>query len=178
MLLLIDGYNLLFQSQLVGRGRGKDWLQRARTRLVRMLTARLPEVLVARTTIVFDASQRMDPQTDLITQAGMKIVFAAEHPEADDLLEDLIRSHPTPKMLQVVSSDLRVQRCGRARRAQVIDSESFLRRCESGYYLRSQSQGFESGQDISSDSPNLSDEEIEFWLTEFSDDNDKSKDSG
>jgi uncharacterized protein len=167
MLILIDGYNLLFQSQLVGRGRGQGWLQRARNRLVRLLSSGLPIELVGKTTIVFDASQPVDPQSDYVTQEGIRIVFAVEHPEADDLLEEMIRAHPTPKRLQVVSSDLRIQRCGRSRRAQVIDSESFLQRCESGFYRRQSARELEPLEESSGEIPELSQEEIEFWMREF-----------
>ena len=45
MLLLIDGYNLLHQSDLLGRGRGQRWLQQARDRLVQRLAERLDAML-------------------------------------------------------------------------------------------------------------------------------------
>jgi uncharacterized protein len=178
MFVLIDGYNLLFHSQLVGRGRGQGWLQRARERMFALLASRLPESQLGKVTIVFDASQRTESQPQACSVRGMQIVFASEHPEADDLLEELIRSHSAPKQLLVVSSDLRVQRSGKVRRAMVIDSESFLDRCESGYYLHAQqSQGREKPRrdSVEETSPQeqqlgLSKEEVEFWLKEFGND--------
>ncbi|MEM8735650.1 MAG: NYN domain-containing protein, partial [Planctomycetota bacterium] len=53
--ILIDGYNLLFQSTLVGRSRGDGWLQQARLRLIGWLAERMNQNERKQTTIVFDA---------------------------------------------------------------------------------------------------------------------------
>lgn len=77
------------------------------------------------TTVVFDKSQGKQSQLDHQTTRGLKILFAVEHDEADDLIEELIKAHHSPKSLIVVSSDLRVRRHAMARRAQSIDAETF-----------------------------------------------------
>ena len=170
MRVLIDGYNLLFQSQLTGRGRGPGWLERARGRLIAFLQNRLTAELVDKTTIVFDASQANDASRGhsdshgYVTERGLQVLFATGHDQADDLLEQLIRQHPTPRQLQVVSSDQRIRRCARARRAQSIDSESFLQALESAP-AREPADG--SSVDQNDDSPRLSPNEIDYWLREF-----------
>lgn len=164
MRILIDGYNLLFQSQLVGRGRGPHWLKAARQRLIGHLSSRLTPELASQTRIVFDASQGIEPTHDETLSSGMQIVFANDHPEADDLLEELIRCHHAPKGLTVVSSDMRVRRCARARRAISLDSETFLDRLHAGSF------GIEvvvDEQSVGDDSPTMTDEQVNFWLREF-----------
>jgi predicted RNA-binding protein with PIN domain len=169
MLILIDGYNLLFHSQMVGKGRGPGWLKGSRERLIRFLISGVSQDLIARTTVVFDATQGADPQSDFIVPPGLRIVFAVQHPEADDLLEEMIRSHPTPKRLCVVSSDRRIKRCGRSRKAQVIDSEHFLQRCEGGYYRECStgSTDTDPAGNKSDKESTLSQNEIDFWIREF-----------
>ncbi len=170
MRILIDGYNLLFQSELVGTGRGPGWLDRARQRLIALLHAHLPEDLLARTIVVFDASQTGDSSQDFQSQKGVSIVFSRQHPEADDLLEELIRKHPTPKRLQVVSSDHRIRRCAKARRAQSVDSESFLRSLEnqqSSPTSKTKPRGSEEADPTLDATPELTEEQIDFWLKEF-----------
>lgn len=165
MRILIDGYNLLFQSQLVGRGRGPGWLQRARDRLIKHLHSHIAKDLLARTTIVFDASQTGDASKDVLSSHGVSILFAREHPEADDLLEELIRQHSSPKNLTVVSSDQRIRRCANGRRARSIDSEAFLDSLEKQEFQLPKSA---TRQDNLSDEPlELSEEQIEYWLREF-----------
>jgi predicted RNA-binding protein with PIN domain len=121
------------------------------------------------TVVVFDKSQGQQSNLDFQTSLGLQVKFAVEHDEADDLIEELIRKHFSPKSLTVVSSDLRVKRQAVARRAEAVDSEQFLRRLEQDYYL-----------DQEGSSPNkvpvdkglqreLSEEEVKFWLNEFGD---------
>jgi hypothetical protein len=67
----------------------------------------------------------------------IEIKYAYEHREADDLIETIIRRHPQPKQLTVVSSDHRLQRCAHARRAAAIDSDVWLLQLEQGHCLSS-----------------------------------------
>ncbi len=128
--LLIDGYNVLFQSQLVGRGRGPQWLHAARNRLLKLLASRLTPDELSTTQVVFDAP-RMGPAPPGLTQpSGLSVCFAVDHDEADDLLEQIVREHPTPKQLTVVSSDQRIRRCARAKRATSLDAQTFLDQLE------------------------------------------------
>jgi predicted RNA-binding protein with PIN domain len=121
------------------------------------------------TTIVFDKSQGKETQHDTQTTRGLKIAFANEHPEADDLIEELIQAHSAPKSLIVVSSDLRVRRRAQTRRAQSLDSESFLRTLEDGKFL-SKPQEAESDRGSAvgfDDEKTLTENEVQFWLREF-----------
>lgn len=128
--ILIDGYNVLFQSQLVGRGRGRQWLPAARNRLLQLLTSRLTPAELSTTQVVFDAPQVGQAPPGVTQPSGLSICFAVGHDEADDLLEQIIREHPTPKQLTVVSSDQRIRRCARAQRATSLDAQQFLDQLE------------------------------------------------
>lgn len=132
--LLIDGYNLLHHSQLLGRARGPKWLQLARDRLIRHVAKLLDDSERSRTQFVFDVKRRSSaPPEDAVVE-GMLITYAIDHIEADDLIERIIRQHPQPKLLTVVSSDHRLQRSAQARRATSVDSDVWLeqleRRCQ------------------------------------------------
>lgn len=166
MRILIDGYNLLFQSGLGGRARGPGWIQNARDELLRTLQQRMSALWLQSTTVVFDKSQGRSTQLDYQTSAGIWVKFAVEHDEADDLIEELIRAHHSPKSLTVVSSDLRVRRQALARRAEAVDSELFLRRLESSYYANPTTAEEQSAE---SNDNELSEEEVRFWLKEFGD---------
>lgn len=124
--LLIDGYNLLHQSQHLGNARGPKWLLLARERLIHHVARLLDESERSRTQFVFDVRRRKSSAPLDTVVEGMRISFAVDHCEADDLIETIIRQHPHPKQLTVVSSDHRLQRCALARRASAIDSDVWL----------------------------------------------------
>ncbi len=162
--LVIDGYNVLFQSQLVGKGRGPQWLSAARSRLVRMLEGQIAAEDILLSQLVFDAPQFGTAPGPQVLPSGLLVVYATNHEEADDLIEEVIRQHPTPKQLRVVSSDLRIQRCARARRAQTIGAQEFL----SQLVRKQPTRGVESDSSADAEQP-LSESEVAFWLKEFED---------
>lgn len=161
---LIDGYNLLFQSSLIGKGRGKGWLERARLRLLKLLTTGVEKPDLALTQVVFDASQRGIAEQDFVFESGILVVFANDHPEADDLLEELIRKHAHPKTLTVVSSDNRIRRAAKARKAISVDSETFLDRLEK---FSSWQTPADATQVTEAEGNALEQEEVEYWMKEF-----------
>ena len=123
MSLLVDGYNLIYAANIVGPGIGPRGLERARQALLNTLAAALPEAERARTVIVFDAAAAPPGLPRQLTHQGMLVRFAAGYESADELLEELIVADSAPKRLTVVSSDHRVQRAARKRRAKAIDSD-------------------------------------------------------
>ncbi|MCA9133374.1 MAG: NYN domain-containing protein, partial [Planctomycetales bacterium] len=82
-LLLIDGYNLLFQSNFVGRGRGPNWLAKARLRLLRRIEQSLRPEQLRGTHIIFDAPKvGVAPQEECLP-SGVRVAYAVDHAEAD-----------------------------------------------------------------------------------------------
>ncbi|MCA9107394.1 MAG: NYN domain-containing protein [Planctomycetales bacterium] len=123
MRLLIDGYNLLHASGLMGRAIGPGALERARDRLVTQVAARLTEQERALTVIVFDARSAPPGASSEYTVDGLGIRFAVDYVSADEMLVELVRAHAAPESLTVVSSDHQVQVATSRRGATVIDSD-------------------------------------------------------
>ena len=126
MSLLIDGYNLLHVSGVFGTGPSDTPLRASREALLGVLAGRLDEAARRQTTIVFDARHAPPGLPRRVQQMGMTVHFAAEYRDADELLEQLIAEHHAPRALVVVSSDHRVQRAARRRRATAVDSDRWF----------------------------------------------------
>ncbi len=140
MALLIDGYNLLHVTSVLGpapRARtltdrqrcvqhGPSGLQRAREALLRFLAASIDAADLPRTTIVFDAKDAPPGLPDIVDCSGMTVRYAREYVDADTLIEELIQAETAPRSLLVVSSDHRIQRAARRRRAAAIDSDCWF----------------------------------------------------
>ena len=124
--LLIDGYNLLHAAGLGRSHYGPGDLQRARQALLRRLFELLTPDEIARTAVVFDARQPPPHLPPHWYIHGLRVVYARPHGDADLLLEELIDGHSHPKRLTVVSSDHRLHRAAKSRRAVATDSDEFL----------------------------------------------------
>jgi uncharacterized protein len=120
---LIDGYNLLYATGILGRNIGPGTLARARFGLLNFLAASLGEVARRATIVVFDArdAPRGVPRT--ADHRGITVRYAVGYDDADALVEELIRAHSAPRTLVVVSSDRHIQRMAKRRRAITVDSE-------------------------------------------------------
>jgi predicted RNA-binding protein with PIN domain len=163
MPLLIDGYNLLHASNILGRGRGSSALERSREALLNVLAASLPPEELPRTTIVFDAR---DPPWGLSRQTnhqGITVIFASREADADSLIEELIKKHSAPRKLTVVSSDHRLHRAANRRRATAIDSDRWFAELLRQRHERSHPT---TADTIKPEGP-FSSGEVDFWLRQF-----------
>jgi predicted RNA-binding protein with PIN domain len=134
--LLIDGYNLLHAAGLARRTYGPGDLERCRRNLLELIGRQMSDEQRRRTTFVFDAK---DPPPDADrhgTHAEMLILYAERDEEADDMIERLIAGHSAPRQLVVVSSDHRLHKAARRRKAAPIDSDAFLDECARRVYCR------------------------------------------
>lgn len=123
--LIIDGYNLLHAAGMMPGRIDGEMLARARSRLLRFLEGRITSSERERTTIVFDVNRTMAEVSERETIHGMTVLNAIAYPDADTLIEQLIREHSAPKQLVVISSDHRLHKAARVRKAKPIDSEDF-----------------------------------------------------
>lgn len=165
--LLIDGYNLLHATGALNLTRGANALAKARDRLLAQIAGSLTETDRLKTQVVFDARRSGTASTldSEVIVRGMTVTFAVGFHEADELLEQIIRQHPNPKTLTVVSSDLRVQRCATARKAIAIGSDGWLMQALDGPRPSTNNTADESEEhEPRSD---LSAEEVQKWLREF-----------
>jgi len=167
MRLLIDGYNVLHQSGLLGKGSGGVWLERGRKRLLDLLRAALDSGLLPKTHVVFDAYSSSSITTEITSYQEIKVHFSLGYENADELIEKLIREHHAPKSLTVVSSDHRIQRCAKAHRCRIYDSATWLDELP-----RNQHSKNDSSYDIKTPreqhvAQGLSNYEVQLWLKEF-----------
>ncbi len=164
MSLLIDGYNLLHVTGIIGRGVGPGSLERSRSALLNFLAESLEADDVKKTTVVFDAGE--GAPRDLprrLKHRGLTVHFASRYADADSLIEELIVADSAPRKLVVVSSDHRIQRAARRRRATAVDSDRWYQET-----MRSRQSRSGSPRETKPGVP-LSAAEVEHWVNVFSD---------
>ncbi len=127
---LVDGYNFLNCSGIEVKNSGAAGLTplgAARQALLDFLVKHLTPEEAQETLVVFDAHSPPRPLPAEFEYCGILVKFAVRYPDADSLLERLINEHTSPRKLTVISSDHRVQRAARRRRAKFVDSEKWYR---------------------------------------------------
>ena len=164
MSLIIDGYNLLYVTGIVGDSAGAGGtFQRSREALLNFLAASIPAAELGQTTIVFDAAEAPPGLPRTLTHRGMTVRYASDYTDADALIEQLIQEHHVPRSLLVVSSDHRIQRAARRRRATSIDSERWYSEL---WQRRLQAQAA-GGTQLDKPVTQLTAAEIEYWVAKF-----------
>ncbi len=160
---LIDGYNLLHVTGIVGRGRGPGGLERSRTALLNFLAASLDPTEIVRTTVVFDARNAPPGLPRTMSHHGIAVRFAAKDETADQRIAELIRVDSAPRRLTVVSSDHEIQRAARRRRAKAVDSDVWYAEL---IRARRQRASAESDAPARPVVP-LLEEDVNYWLRQF-----------
>ncbi len=165
MALLIDGYNLLHVTGIFGKGTGPGSFQRSREALLRFLAASIDFQRHRDTTIVFDANDAPPGLPDTMQHEGLLVRYARDYPDADTLIEELIAQHSTPRKLLVVSSDHRIQRAARRRKARPIDSDVWYSQI---WERRAQNRKENNRPGPEKPIGQLSRTDIDYWVGEFS----------
>jgi len=124
--LIIDGYNLLHQSDAVAALTHSD-LQAARHRLVR-LVENTAHRLAPKTTIVFDG--RDAGRDDAFASPHLEVFFSPGNLSADTVIERLVSKFDQPEKILVVTSDHAEHATVSSAGAQVMSSQEFLAQCE------------------------------------------------
>jgi predicted RNA-binding protein with PIN domain len=123
---LIDGYNVCFAVGLIPSQVKEDELRQGRVALLAAIREGLPDQDVRETVVVFDS--RVDlklPDEPEVAAFPGEVRFSAKYREADDLIEELIRGERRPEKLTVVSSDGRIARAARRRKATSLSNEAW-----------------------------------------------------
>jgi predicted RNA-binding protein with PIN domain len=169
MALIIDGYNLLHASGILGRGRGPGGLERSRNALLNFLAESLDEPQRAQTVVVFDARDAPPGLPRSLDHRGLKVRFAEKGSEADELIEQLIAADSAPRRLTVVSSDHRLHRAARRRRAKPIDSDRWYAEIVQQRIERARRDMAPLLQQPGHQKPlePVSEGEVQFWLKQF-----------
>jgi predicted RNA-binding protein with PIN domain len=124
MSLIIDGYNFLNATGLGAPGRTAGTLAAARLAVLNFVAESVPADELPRTTVVFDAGEGAARGRARVHEyRGLTVRFASGYKDADELIEHMIEADSAPRGLTVVSSDHRLQRAARRRRANPIDSD-------------------------------------------------------
>jgi len=165
MPFIIDGYNLLNATGIAGRGRGPGRLEQARLALLNTLVESLPPDEVPKTTVVFDASDSPWGVERQLNHRGISVYFAAKDDDADSVIERLIAADSALKRLTVVSSDHRLQRAAKRRKATAIDSDIWF-----NGLLRDRAERVtpkSAANDLPKPEGPFSPGEVDRWLSEF-----------
>jgi predicted RNA-binding protein with PIN domain len=165
MSLLIDGYNLLHATAIFGAG-GNASFRASREALLDFLAAAIDATERTRTTIVFDAAEAPPGLPLQHTVEDITVYYARDYESADDLLEELIAAHHAPRQLVVVSSDHRVQRAAKKRRATAIDSHVWYGEIVARLSSRRKGKRRSEVTDVKPDVP-LSPGEVAAWVRMF-----------
>jgi hypothetical protein len=97
---------------------------------------------------------------------GITVHYADKDSDADSLIEQLIAADSAPKRLTIVSSDHRLQRAAKRRKATPIDSDRWFAQVLRD---RQAKQNPDSTQDVPKPEGPFSPGEVDFWLREFGD---------
>ena len=124
--LIIDGYNLMHAAGIARRSYGPGDLERCRTQLNRLLKDLLGRDAISRASVVYDAFDSTSDANRSQDQGGLHVLFAPKGTDADTEIERLLNQHSSPKQVLVVSSDHRLHKAARRRKAACVDSEEFL----------------------------------------------------
>jgi predicted RNA-binding protein with PIN domain len=164
MRTLIDGYNLMFAAGLMKGKLGPEGFRKVRHRFLNDLAATLEPVDAHLTTVVFDANDAPGHVPSSTRHKGITILFAVDHDSADELIEDLIAHHSSPRTLTVVSSDHRIQKAATRRKARAMSADEFLTRMDS----RKERKRPPAAEPAEASRPEVpSAQEAAFWLEEF-----------
>lgn len=159
MTIVIDGYNLLHASGILGRGVGPGGLERSRAALLNFLAESLEPKEISATVVVFDARDAPPGLPRTVKHRGLTVRFAEPGGDADTLIEAIIRGDSSPRRLVVVSSDHRLHRAARRRRATPIDSDV--------WFAQLQVRDGSAGAALASQKPAPTPELTDSWLAEF-----------
>ncbi len=168
-LIIVDGYNLMHQivaPRIVG---GPGGLERSRAIVINRVRQLVPKASHPETTIVFDANSGDLPtgSTDGNSTMGqIRIEFATEYPDADSMIEELIRRHSSPARLTVVSSDRRLIDASRKRGANGVDCQTWMDHQED-LARRERAKQPASNQPGSADDKPVDSVESRYWMREF-----------
>jgi len=119
MPVLIDGHNLLRSIQKTS----EDFGSVAAVRLCQIISRYL-KLTNENGEIIFDGTEPKDG-SGFDNISNLEVFFAGRGVDADTIIENKIRASTAPKRLTVVSSDQRLRKAARARKATAVKSKDF-----------------------------------------------------
>lgn len=119
MPVIIDGHNLLHSIQKITE-EGRSISDVGLCRII----GKYLQVIGEKGEIVFDGKGPPE-KFGFENIRNLEVIFVGMFTDADTVIEDKIRASTAPKRLVIVSSDRRVLRAARARRAKGVKCEAF-----------------------------------------------------
>lgn len=162
MSLIIDGYNLLYAAGIGGQWETEDSFQQDRIALLESLRSVIDPRELSKTTVVFDSQVALPHLPKVFHHREIEVRFSYGYPDADALIERMIQEHTAPKRLMVVSSDHRVQRAARRRKASTMDSDAWYR-----WMIRRRNERQAAATAAPRPMPAVSEGELDQWLKFF-----------
>jgi len=154
-LVIIDGHNLLWAIQ----GAGEGFESISDVQLCHIL-GRYLKLTGGKGEIVFDGTGPTD-KSRFDNISNLEVFFAGLATDADTVIEYKIRASTAPRRLTVVSSDQRLQKAARTRKALAIKSEVLWDN------LRKQLSRKKTSKEPAEKRRGLSESETEQWLKFF-----------
>jgi len=122
---IIDGYNLLYATGILGRHRGPSGLESSRSALLSFLGNMLDAKERSRTTVVFDARFPPPLAPRILRHAGVTVRFAVGYETADELIIEMLESSSARRDTVIVSGDHQLHNAARRCGAKAIDSDKW-----------------------------------------------------
>jgi uncharacterized protein len=133
LFLIIDGYNLMHAMGLARRSYGPGDLERCRNRLIQRVTSALDRPVAADSVIVFDATAAAPRDPPQAHQTPLQVIYSKDGRDADAEIELMLSCHSSPKQVLIISSDHRLHKAARRRKARCMDSEDFCVQLETSH---------------------------------------------
>lgn len=122
--ILIDGYNLIRQSERFSEQERRGGLEAGRTALIRALST-YRAATGDRVTVVFDGDEGVGVVTGARRQEGIAVIFSRPPESADDVIVTQVRRRHGKKAVLVVSSDRKILDAARRNRVAGMRAEAF-----------------------------------------------------
>ena len=118
-MIIIDGHNLLHAIHKVDEG-----YESISDVQLCWIVSRYLKLTGERGEIIFDGTGPRD-KSGFDNISNLEVFFAGLHSDTDTVIEDKIKASTAPKRLTIVSSDRRLRKAARARKAISIKSDVF-----------------------------------------------------
>jgi predicted RNA-binding protein with PIN domain len=127
--LILDGYNVLFQTPLLVASRGQNDYRVGRARLIAFTSLVVPTPILSQTIIVFDSKRERTEEAAIENHnSGIRIAYASNFDEADQYIEAMIAESAYPKQLEVVTSDGKIRSTAQYYASKTIDAKEWYYR--------------------------------------------------
>jgi len=156
--LVIDGYNLiqaapeLFQKMAT--------LENRREHLLKLLIS-TPQIKKSRVTVVFDGKSPVGKPAKYNIQ-GIGVIFSGDQQEADQIIQQIIRTRASSQKLVIISSDHEIVNTARDHHAQSQTAREFWQKIRKKSISPKQRQ-----KSALTTQSELSDREVQEWLNIF-----------